>query len=135
MKNLLWIFVAVFGLAFATPAMAEAPKVPADGLKMEKTKKPVVFNHSTHTSVSCATCHHPVDGKEDYRKCSTAGCHDSMDRKVKGSYYKVMHDKKGTKYDTCLSCHVKIVKEKGLKGDDAKKLVSCGKGSGCHVSK
>ncbi len=132
MKNLLWIFIAVFGLAFASPAMAETPKVPADGLKMEKSKKPVVFNHSTHKEVSCASCHHPVDGKEDYRKCSTAGCHDDLKAK-KGtkSYYFVLHAKKGTKFDTCVSCHVKVAKDKGYDKDKTKMLTGCAK-SGCH---
>ncbi len=129
MKNLLWIFVAVFGLAFAIPTMAtDKPAVPADGIKMEQTKKPVVFNHSTHKDVSCASCHHPVDGKEDYRKCSTAGCHDDFKAK-KGvkSYYFVMHNKK-TKIDTCVGCHAKLVTEKGL---DKKKMTGC-KASSCH---
>ncbi len=140
MKNFLWIFAVVFGLAFAVPAMA-APEVPADGLKMEATKKPVVFNHSTHKDVTCASCHHPVDGKEDYRKCSTAGCHDDFKaKKGVNSYYAAMHGKKG-KFDSCVSCHAKVVTEKAP-GKAAeltpeqkaykKKMTSC-KGSGCHI--
>ncbi len=136
MKNLLWIFVAVLGLAFAAPAMAQ-PEVPADGLKMEASKKPVIFNHSTHKDVSCASCHHPVDGKEDFRKCSTAGCHDDFKAK-KGvkSYYNVMHARKG-KFDSCISCHNKVIKEKGIdvkspEGKEYKKMMTgCAK-SGCH---
>ncbi len=131
MKNFLWIFAVVFGLAFAVPAMA-APEAPADGLKMEATKKPVVFNHSTHTDVSCASCHHPVDGKEDYRKCSTAGCHDDFKaKKGVASYYAAMHGKKG-KFDSCVSCHADVVKEKAPTDKAYKKKMTSCKGSGCH---
>ncbi len=131
MKNLFWICAMVLGLACAAPAMA-APEVPADGLKMSATKKPVVFNHSTHTEVTCVTCHHPVDGKEDYRKCSTAGCHDDFKaKKGVNSYYFVMHSKKA-KFDTCVSCHADLVKEKAPTDKDYKKKMTSCKGSGCH---
>ncbi len=135
MRNVLWIFVALFGIGFALPALAEKPEVPADGLKMAVSKKPVVFNHSTHKDVACADCHHPVDGVESYKKCSDAGCHDDLKAK-KGtkSYYYVMHAKKGTKYDTCVSCHVKVAAKKPDDKDYKKKLTGCAKGSGCHGS-
>ena len=130
MKNLVLIFAVVLGLAFATPVLAA--DAPADGLKMAASKKPVVFNHGTHKDVACAECHHPIDGKEDYRKCSTAGCHDDFKAK-KGtkSYYAVMHGKK-LKYDSCVSCHAKVVKEKAPKDKAFKKSMTGCKGSGCH---
>ncbi len=128
MKKMLWTLLALFVVAFAVPVFAQ-PEVPADGLKMAVSKKPVVFNHSTHTTVTCVECHHPVDGKESYAKCSTAGCHDDLKaKKGTNSYYFVMHAKKGTKYDTCVSCHAKFV------GDDKakkKELTGCAK-SKCH---
>nr|1MDV_A Chain A, CYTOCHROME C3 [Nitratidesulfovibrio vulgaris str. Hildenborough]1MDV_B Chain B, CYTOCHROME C3 [Nitratidesulfovibrio vulgaris str. Hildenborough] len=106
-----------------------APKAPADGLKMEATKQPVVLNHSTHKSVKCGDCHHPVNGKEDYRKCGTAGCHDSMDKKDKSAkgYYHVMHDK-NTKFKSCVGCHVEVA---GADAAKKKDLTGCKK-SKCH---
>ncbi len=135
MKNVLLIFVALFVVGFTLPAMAERPAVPADGLKMDKSKKHVVFNHTKHSAIDCASCHHPVEGKEDYRKCSTAGCHDDFKAK-KGtkSYYYVMHAKKGTKYDTCVSCHVKEAAKKPDDKDYKKAMTGCAKGGYCHGS-
>lgn len=131
MRSLFCITLVMAFLLCTVPAMAERPAVPADGIQMNATKKKVVvFNHSTHTTVACEQCHHPVEGKADYRKCSTAGCHDSMDRKDKSvrSYYKVMHDKKLEKYASCISCHV----AEAAKAPEKKKaLLSC-KGSKCH---
>lgn len=130
MKKIFALGILLLVSAFALTAIA-APAAPADGLKMEKTKKPVVFNHTTHASVACAECHHPVNGVEDYRKCSTAGCHDNFDPKDKksiNSYYQAMHKAKGAKFDTCVSCHVKVA------GDDKakkKELAGCAK-SKCH---
>ncbi len=128
MRNMLWILLALFVMAFAVPVFAQ-PEVPADGLKMELTKKPVVFNHSTHSTIECGACHHPVDGKENYQSCASASCHDDLKaKKGTNSYYFVLHAKKGIKYDTCVSCHAKAVAEgKG----DKKELTSCAK-SKCH---
>ena len=54
----------------------------------------MTFNHSTHKTVECVVCHHPVDGKESYAKCATAGCHDNLkDKKGTNSLYYVVHAK------------------------------------------
>ncbi len=129
MKKLVLSFLALFVLAFALPALAAQPEVPADGIQMKNGKKLVVFNHSTHKDTSCASCHHPVDGKEDFRKCSTAGCHDDFKAK-KGvkSYYHVMHARKDTKFDSCVSCHLKVA---GTDAAKKKELAGCAK-SKCH---
>lgn len=115
--------------AISLPAFAAQPEVPADGIKMAGMKKTVIFNHSTHTTVECVTCHHPVEGKENYAKCATAGCHDDLSAK-KGvkSLYAVVHNKKETKYQTCLQCHTKLVAEKP---EMKKELTGCAK-SKCH---
>ncbi|OBQ54823.1 cytochrome c3 family protein [Halodesulfovibrio spirochaetisodalis] len=122
---------AVLCVAFAMVAYAvEAPSGP---VKMEATKKPVIFNHSTHTEYKCVECHHLVDGKENYQKCATAGCHSAAkaDKKKAGSYYKVVHNKKAGKKTgiaTCVSCHKKVAgKDKAKK----KALTGCKK-SKCH---
>ena len=123
--------LAVLILAFALPAAATQPAVPPDGLKMDKTKQPVIFNHSTHQKgMKCGECHHPVDGKENYGKCANAGCHDSMDRKdksVKG-YYNALHAKSGAKFATCASCHIQTAE----KFPDKKKELTACKQSKCH---
>ncbi len=131
MKKMVLSLLALFVLAIAIPALA-APEAPADGIKMNNggtKKKTVVFNHSTHKEIACGSCHHPVDGKEDYRKCSTAGCHDDLKgKKGTKSYYNVMHARKGTKFDSCVSCHVKTA---GADAAKKKALVGCAK-SKCH---
>lgn len=129
MKKIFFVGLVLLISAFAITAIA-APQVPADGLKMAKTKKPVVFNHSAHANLQCAECHHPVGGKEDYRACSSAGCHDKLDQKDKSvnSYYQAMHKAKGTKFDTCVSCHNKVA---GADKDKKKELAGCSK-SKCH---
>ena len=117
--------------AFVLPAFAAQPEAPADGLKMEKSgKKVVVFNHSTHKDAKCGECHHPVDGKEDYRPCSTAGCHDVMGPKDKtvNSYYQAMHKVKEPKHQSCVACHTATAGEDKAK---KKELAGCAK-SKCH---
>jgi len=131
MKSFFCITLAMAFLLCTVPAMAEKPAVPADGIKMNATtKKVVVFNHSTHKDVTCEKCHHPVEGKSEYRKCSSAGCHDSMSRKDKTAkgYYNMIHNKKLVEIQSCLSCHVTVVKKDPSK---KKELLSC-KGSKCH---
>ncbi|MDR2891742.1 MAG: cytochrome c3 family protein [Deltaproteobacteria bacterium] len=130
MKKIFILGMMLLVSAFALTAIAAQPPVPADGIKMERTKKPVVFNHSTHTTAGCAACHHPVDGVENYGACATAGCHDILGTKDKSinSYYQVTHKAKGTKYDTCVSCHVAAA---GDDKDKKKQLAGCAK-SACH---
>lgn len=130
MKKIFFLGLLLLVTAFALTAVAAAPKAPADGLKMDKTKKVVVFNHSTHKDIQCVDCHHPVDGKENYQNCASAGCHDNFDQKDKSvhSYYQAMHKKKGNKFDTCVSCHEKVA---GADKAKKKELAGCAK-SKCH---
>ena len=130
MKKVFFGVCAVLVLALTIPALAARPDAPADGIKLEKGKNPVVFNHSAHKAVDCGACHHPVDGKENYAKCGSAGCHDVMDRKDKTakSYYNIIHSKAKLKYDTCMSCHQQAAE----KTPDKKKDLTACKGSKCH---
>lgn len=131
MRTLLLSSLALLVLALAIPALAAQPAAPADGLKMEATgKKVVVFNHSTHKEQTCVTCHHLVQGKEEFRKCNTAGCHDNMDRKDKSEhgYYQAMHGKDVKTVKSCVACHTEIA---AAKPDLKKDLTAC-KGSKCH---
>lgn len=130
MKKLFTCLVAAaIVCAFALPNLY-AVDAPADGIKMEKTSNPVVFNHSTHQAEDCEFCHHKSGGDlANIKACSSEGCHDAFDKKDKTekNYYKAMHGKHKT-IPTCVSCHrEKAGKDKELK----KKLTSC-KGSVCH---
>lgn len=135
MKKML-LLAAMFSLIAAAPALAARPDVPADGLELmgSKPEKKVVFNHTTHKDSDCAVCHHPVEGKENFGKCATAGCHDDLQgKKGQKALYNVVHNKKAEdmKYPSCISCHVKAA------GDDAarkKELTAC-KDSKCHPAK
>ena len=130
MRLSLAAFLAAGMFAFGAPALSmAAPQVPADGLDFAGSKKTVKFNHSTHAKEACETCHHKVDGKENFQKCATAGCHDDLTGKQPPkSLFAVVHSKKELAHQTCLTCHVKVA------GDDAakkKELTGC-KGSKCH---
>ncbi|SHN63732.1 cytochrome c3 family protein [Desulfovibrio litoralis] len=131
MRKSIFILALLAIAAFAVTAFAEQPATPADGLKMAATKKVVTFNHSSHKDLKCADCHHPVDGKESFKKCSASGCHDNLDQKDKSvnSYYQAIHKAKDPKHNSCISCHKeKVGDDKDLK----KKMLAC-KGSNCHV--
>jgi len=130
MKKCILSVLTLLILAVALPALAAPPQVPADGLKLDKTKQPVTFNHSSHKDQKCGDCHHMVKGAENYAKCGNAGCHDSLDRKDKTekSYYNVMHAKSGAKFNTCASCHNQVVE----KSPDKKKELTACKQSKCH---
>lgn len=124
-----FIPICVLTLALTLPALAAQPPVPKDGYEIKGSKKTVLFNHSTHTTIECGTCHHKVDNKENFQKCATAGCHDNLtEKKGEKSLFYMMHTKEGVKYDTCMSCHIKIVAEKP---DLKKDLTGCAK-SKCH---
>lgn len=129
MKKLFLSCLSFLVLAVAVSAPAAQPKTPADGLKMEKGKQPVVFNHSTHKDVKCGECHHPVNGKENYQPCGSSGCHDSMDRKDKSArgYYHAFHSK-NLKFMNCMTCHQEVA----AKQPEKKKEMTACKASKCH---
>ena len=130
MSRVFFMFLPCAALACFCAAADVAAQAPADGLAMARTAKNVVFNHSAHKKADCKDCHHTWDGAGAIKKCSDAGCHDSLDKTDKSvkSYYQAMHNKKG-KLSTCVSCHdaeaAKLDQEAG------KKLKSCAK-SVCH---
>lgn len=116
--------LCVAGAAHAAPAMPDGP------LEFKGSQKTVIFNHNTHASYDCKTCHHDVDGKESFAKCATAGCHDDLTGKKSPALYAVVHSRKDLAYQTCMSCHVQIANEQP---DKKKNLTGC-KGSYCHAS-
>ena len=72
---------AILTLALALPALAAQPPVPDKPLELKGSKKTVMFPHAPHQKVECVTCHHPVQDKENFQKCATAGCHDDLTAK------------------------------------------------------
>ncbi len=126
---LVCMLTAALVCAYALPNLIAAD-APADGLKMDKTPKPVVFNHSTHKDDKCTDCHHSAEDAANPKKCSSAGCHDVMGKEDKSekSYYQAMHKMTATKVKSCLACH----KEKaGADVEKKKALTACAK-SKCH---
>ena len=71
-----------------------------------------------------------MNGKEEYKSCASAGCHDAMGQKEKGinSYYQAVHKMKDVQHQSCVSCHTKAA---GDDKDKKKELVGCAK-SKCH---
>lgn len=66
----------------------------------------VTFNHNTHKTVKCRTCHHIVDeqGKR-YVKCTQEGCHDLKGSKERNPMSAFMaYHAKGTD-KSCYGCH------------------------------
>ena len=125
MKKVLVFYVLVCVSALVSLAFAGQPDMPKDEIVMKYGAKPVTFSHSVHKGYSCVECHH-VAGEKAFLPCSTEGCHDSKDRKVKGSYYQVMHARKGTAFSTCVSCHNSL----SVDAQRKKELVACT--GACH---
>ena len=130
-KLLLFGCGTLLAAVLTAPALAAQPAVPSGPLTMSLTKKPVIFDHAQHSKLACGACHHQVAGKENYQKCSTAGCHDVLGAKDKSehSYYRIAHDRKiAAPYHSCMSCHTEVVKQMP---DKKKAMTSC-IGSSCH---
>lgn len=107
------------------------PEAPKEPVPIEGSKRTVMFPHDKgHEKIDCVVCHHKVDDKETFAKCSNEGCHDDLKaRKGQSSLYFVMHGKgEELQHQTCMSCHVKEVAEK----PDLKKPLTGCTGSKCH---
>lgn len=137
MKKLLTLAIFCMIAALVLPVLVSAADAPAEPITMDKGGKGVVFQHSTHTANACADCHHPVDGKEDYRSCTTDGCHPleggppAPYKTLKG----INHNKKVPEgYNTCVGCHTKTAKDKGMDKDATAKMTKCND-SYCHPKK
>ncbi len=119
----------VLALCVCAVSAFAAPAVPAGPITLDKTKKPVVFFFFLHKSVKCESCHHPVGGKEEFRPCATAGCHDILRMKDKSvnSYHRIRHAK-DSKLPSCISCHTEVV----AKAPEKKQALLGCKESKCH---
>ena len=125
MRLSLAAFLAAGMFAFGAPALSmAAPQVPADGLDFAGSKKTVKFNHSTHAKEACETCHHKVDGKENFQKCATAGCHDDLTGKQPPkSLFAVVHSKK--ELAPCQGRRRRRCQEEGTHGLQGLQVPSC----------
>ena len=92
------LFVAV-ALAFAAPAFAAAPDAP---VKLPAKPGDVTFQHKTHASAKCTTCHKDDKGGaiEGFNKTMNkdkahAACHDCHKKQAKGP-------------QKCADCHKKV---------------------------
>lgn len=119
----------LLGLLVCVASAFAAPAVPSGPVTMNKTKKPVVFDHTPHKALKCDSCHHPVEGKEEFRPCSTSGCHDIIGVKEQSAngYHRIRHGK-NLKNPTCISCHTEVV----AKNPDKKQALLGCKDSKCH---
>ncbi len=154
MKTLLTLgAAALLSIALALPAQAELPKRPDGPVKMQLTKKPVVFSHAIHARSQCEgchvstpqhfppmsidrermcmVCHHEVEGSAPPTFACT-DCHNVLDPQDKStsSYFRIAHARNLERSDrvSCLSCHFDVIKTRPEK---TVALTSC-VGSACH---
>lgn len=137
----IFLCVAIVGL-FAGAALAAeetapnaptagTPDMPQDPIAIKGSKKTVMFSHvQGHKDIECVVCHHYVNDKPSFAKCSDAGCHDDLTaKKGEKSLYFVMHNKSAElKHQSCMKCHAEIVAQK----PDLKKALTGCTQSNCH---
>lgn len=68
----------------------------------------VIFNHSSHKSVKCRTCHHEGLPGNRYAACTNKECHSLPGAKERDvlSVYMAYHAPDTTR--SCLGCHKKL---------------------------
>lgn len=131
----LWLFgslaaLLAIGLALFFTLGTSKSYTPPDVSTMNLTRLPVQFSHVAMQSVECGTCHHEVDGKENYKKCSSQGCHDilgSNARRQVRSYYRITHEPAPGQY-SCIKCHLEVTAQK----PELKQALTACSGSLCH---
>lgn len=131
---------AVCSLIVAAPLVAvqategqsgDTPEMPREPIALTGSKKTVMFSHvQGHEDIKCVVCHHNVNDKPSFAKCSASGCHDDLTaRKGERSLYFVVHNKgAGLKHQSCMKCHAEVVAEK----PDLKKALTGCTQSRCH---
>lgn len=138
-KSLLFSLLCAAFLCLVAAPMLSAADAPGDdlvikapeGMKVKekggqpgKLQKAVSFPHSKHAAVECKECHHTMDKDGAIKKCTTSGCHDSLEAKDKDNAKDVKLVENAF-HNQCLECHKKLKKENKPTGPSA-----CGK---CHT--
>ena len=121
------IIVAILLILF----MDSPPQYEASVVNMNRTRLPVQFNHEAMQEVECVTCHHLVNGEENYSRCSSRGCHDilgSNARREVRSYYRITHEPHPRQYYSCMKCHLEVAARK----PELKSGLTACSGSLCH---
>ena len=113
------VLAIIFGNAMVVTGSNDAEKMcipmgmillePLEGVEAKRT--PVDFDHPTHFSFACQTCHHKWEiYEEPIVGCSTGGCHDVaeapqksksgvIDKDIAARYYKTAY------HGLCIGCH------------------------------
>jgi hypothetical protein len=103
----------------------EGMKVKDKGGKPGALQKAVPFAHSKHATVECVQCHHTLEADGGaVKKCTTAGCHDSLEFRDKANAKDVKLVENAF-HTQCIDCHKALKKEQKPTGPTA-----CGK---CHT--
>lgn len=127
-----WLAVAALML-LAAPLHA-AMSAPSAPLKLAYfPNKVVMYPHSAHAEFKCVKCHHEPDANGNPQKCTTSGCHDVFDKKVKSpeSFYQLAHARTKADPMSCLGCHKEQAKAQKWDKEKKKALTGCSK-SKCH---
>lgn len=110
MKKL--VFLAALALLYAAPTQAADMRAMAEQITnpivIEATEMPkmrVTFNHASHKTVSCMTCHHTKSDKGETRYVSCRSCHDKPGARTRHhmSTFMAFHAKDAAA--SCYSCH------------------------------
>lgn len=99
-------------------------KVKPKGDKPGKLQKTVPFAHSKHATVKCETCHHTLAKDKVAKKCTTSGCHDSLEFRDAANA-KDIKLVENAYHNQCIKCHKDLKKAGKPTGPSA-----CGK---CHL--
>jgi Class III cytochrome C family len=122
-----FILALIFGNAMVVAEQSEVETmcIPMGKVQLEPpesveaTRPLVEFNHPTHFTYSCQTCHHQWEYDEPIQSCKTAGCHDGVVAPTKAEKGEDLEDLKISYYKNayhklCITCH-KDLKQKNLK--------------------
>lgn len=103
----------------------EGMKAKPKGDKPGELQKAVPFPHSKHATVECVQCHHTLEADGGaVKKCTTSGCHDSLEFRDKANAKDVKLVENAF-HTQCIDCHKALKKDKKPTGPTA-----CGK---CHT--
>jgi hypothetical protein len=134
MKLLPALLPLFFLASLSLAAESGRPQAPQNPTELNWTRRPVPFDHSSHLQVlgeeACSSCHHPDAGRNYFRSCAEAGCHDQLNTRdtTPQSYYQATHKQAPENFNSCVSCHTLSA---AGEPDELKRLAGC-RNSVCH---